>query len=155
MNTTKSLCALVVFFLLACLTVTPVLNAQAVVPPASSTAVSTGIADVTYDLPVEVAVPNLQNVLQLAATQRGWATKVLEPGKVRCDIDVRGKHQLTVDVLLESKKITVRYVSSKNLKYDPAKGTIHRNYYNWLKKLADDTKKTLAAQAFSQQKQQQ
>ena len=112
--------------------------------------IKSGIPDVQI-LPVaELSYEDLQKIVQTAAINRGWIPKVMDKKTVNCKLDVRGKHKCEVNILLDPKKITIRYVSSENLKYDPVKKTIHRNYHNWVKNLQTDISKQIALKGMAQ-----
>ena len=104
----------------------------------------TGIPDVLIIPSAELSIDDLQKIVQTAVINRGWIPKITNKKTVNCTLDVRGKHKVVVDILLDPKKITIRYVSSENMKYDPVKKTIHRNYNNWVKNIQTDITKQIA-----------
>lgn len=106
--------------------------------------VKSGIPDVLIIPSAELSYEDLQKIVQTAAISRGWIPSLTNKKTVNCKLDVRGKHKCEIDILLDPKKITIRYVSSENLKYDPVKKTIHRNYNNWVKRLQTDISKQIA-----------
>ena len=85
----------------------------------------------------------MQEAVKTAATAREWIPKITAPNCVRCDLSVRSKHRIVVDVLLAPDTITFRYVTSENMNYDPVKRTIHRKYEGWVRMLAMEINKEI------------
>ena len=82
--------------------------------------------------------------IRQGAARRNWIPEVLSPTSVRCRLHNRS-HVVVVDVEHDAGNVTVKYVSSVNMNYDPAAGTIHRNYNRWIANLVKDIQ-TAAAQ---------
>ncbi len=61
---------------------------------------------------------------------KGWTAFDKGPGKVKLDLDVKGKYNVSVEVLYNSKTYTVKYLSSENMKFD--QGKIHPKYAEWI-----------------------
>jgi hypothetical protein len=70
-----------------------------------------------------------------AGSHLGWSMTEIAPGHIRADINVRGKHQASVDINYDGRGYSIAYVDSENLKYDAEKGVIHRNYNSWVQNL--------------------
>ncbi len=70
-----------------------------------------------------------------AGSKLGWSMSEVGPGLIRGDINVRSKHQATVDISYDGRGYSIAYVGSENLKYDAEKGVIHRNYNSWVQNL--------------------
>ena len=112
----------------------------AVPPPASG---ETIIPDIVIMPAAQLPLPKMQKAVMDAATTRDWIPKATAPNIVRCDLSVRSKHRVVVDVLLAPDTITFRYVTSENMNYDPVKRTIHRKYNDWVRILGMDINKEL------------
>lgn len=70
-----------------------------------------------------------------AGSKLGWSMTEVQPGLIRGDINVRNKHQATVDITYDGEGYSIVYAGSENLKYDPDDGTIHKNYNSWVQNL--------------------
>ena len=105
--------------------------------------VDTGIPDIILVPVAEVSVEKQQKAVLAAAPVRQWIPQVTSDNCVRCDLTVRGKHRVIIDVLLDPKKITFRYVSSENMNYDPVKKKIHRKYEPWVNLLKAEINKQI------------
>ncbi len=73
-----------------------------------------------------------------AGSNRGWVFERLGPGHLEASINVRGKHYAMVDVYFDTVEFSIIHKASRNLKYDPAQGTIHPNYNAWVQNLESD-----------------
>ena len=124
-------------------TETPAAPAQVTPAPAAPAQVTppaplpTNIPDVTFPLAKEQPLEKVQNIVQQAARKRGWVVVKQDNGTLRCTLTAR-QHSLVVDLIPSTTNVIARYVSSVNLKYDQAKGTIHRKYQGWLNNLGKD-----------------
>lgn len=112
----------------------------AVPPPAPDEVI---IPDIVITPSAQLPLPKVQKAVMDAAMTRDWIPKVTAPNIVRCDLSVRGKHRVIVDVLLAPDAITFRYVTSENMNYDPVKRTIHRKYEGWVRMLAMEINKEI------------
>ncbi|MBR5838935.1 MAG: hypothetical protein IKZ84_10360 [Victivallales bacterium] len=101
------------------------------------------IPDIVITPAAQLPLPKVQKAVMDAAMTRDWIPKVTAPNVVRCDLSVRGKHRIVVDVLLAPDTITFRYVTSENMNYDPVKRTIHRKYEGWVRMLAMEINKEI------------
>ena len=54
------------------------------------------------------------------------------PGRFRGTLDLRS-HQAVVEIPYDTRRFTIRYVTSTNL--DASPGMIHRNYNGWVQNL--------------------
>ncbi|MCR5381977.1 MAG: hypothetical protein K6G44_13415 [Lentisphaeria bacterium] len=114
---------------------------NAAVPPAQGEVI---IPDIVITPAAQLPLPQVQKAVMDAATAREWIPKITAPNIVRCDLYVRNKHRIVVDVLLAPNEITFRYVTSENMNYDPVKRTIHRKYEGWVRILAMEINKEIA-----------
>ena len=105
--------------------------------------VNTGIPDIILIPVATLPVEKLQKAVMLGAPVREWIPKVTSENCVRCDLTVRGKHRVIVDVILDPQKIIFRYVSSENMNYDPVKKKIHRKYEPWVNLLKAEVNKQI------------
>ena len=112
------------------------------VPPPTAPG-ETIIPDIVITPAAQLPLPKVQKAVMDAAMTRDWIPKVTAPNIVRCDLSVRGKHRVVVDVLLAPDAITFRYVTSENMNYDPVKRTIHRKYEGWVRMLAMEINKEI------------
>ena len=109
-------------------------------PPAPGEAI---IPDIVITPAAQLPLPTVQKAVMDAAMSRDWIPKVTAPNVVRCDLSVRGKHRIVVDVLIAPDTITFRYVTSENMNYDPVKRTIHRKYEAWVRMLGMEINKEI------------
>ena len=109
-------------------------------PPTPGEAI---IPDIVIMTSVPLPLPQMQKAVMDAAQTRDWIPRVTAPNCVRCDLSVRSKHRVVVDVLLAPNDITFRYVTSENMNYDPAKRTIHRKYEAWVRMLGMEINKEI------------
>lgn len=63
----------------------------------------------------------------------GWIIKDVAPGKLAGDIELRGKHKASVEILYNKSTYSIMYVSSIGLESDGT--TIHQNYNRWIANL--------------------
>lgn len=121
--------------------------ATTVAPPAAAPVMTTGPATIIPDIVIvpasSVPLASMQKAVKEAAIRRDWIPKVLSDNTIRCDLSVRGKHRVIIDVILATDKIIFRYVSSENMNYDPVKKKIHRKYEGWVKILGQEINKSL------------
>jgi hypothetical protein len=101
------------------------------------------IPDIVIMTSAPLPLPKMQKAVMDAAQTREWIARVTAPNCVRCDLSVRSKHRIVVDVLLAPNDITFRYVTSENMNYDPVKRTIHRKYEGWVRILAMEINKEI------------
>ncbi|MBR5078973.1 MAG: hypothetical protein IKX30_09525 [Victivallales bacterium] len=112
------------------------------VPPPTAPG-ETIIPDIVITPAAQLPLPKVQKAVMDAAMTRDWIPKITAPNIVRCDLSVRGKHRIVVDVLIAPDTITFRYVTSENMNYDPVKRTIHRKYEGWVRMLAMEINKEI------------
>lgn len=85
-----------------------------------------------------VGVEKVRSAIAKAASGRYWAVIEEEVGSMRLLLDVRCKHEVVVEVSYAADSFRVKYVSSKNLDYDPETRGIHRKYIQWVRNLKKD-----------------
>ena len=127
--------------LATCLFITVGCQRNATVPPPAPGEVI--IPDIVITPAAQLPLHKVQKAVMDAATTREWIPKITAPNIVRCDLTVRSKHRIVVDVLIAPNTITFRYVTSENMNYDPVKRTIHRKYEGWVRMLAMEINKEI------------
>ncbi|MEN0074928.1 MAG: hypothetical protein AAGC69_11110 [Paracraurococcus sp.] len=70
--------------------------------------------------------------IRRAGAELGWAMEPRGPGLMRGTLNLR-THQAVVDIPYDTRRFSIRYVSSSNLDYDGR--VIHRNYNSWVQNL--------------------
>lgn len=90
-------------------------------------------------------IATVEATIEQGAAQRGWQTRVLEPGLVEAALFVRS-HSATVRIYYTATSIQIIYADSSNLKYSSdstGRAWIHSNYNSWVQNLAVDIERTL------------
>jgi len=72
--------------------------------------------------------------IKKAGQALGWQIYSLKSGVARGKLHLR-KHVAVVNIYYNSRSYSIRYIKSKNLKYDAQKKTIHKNYNSWVQNL--------------------
>lgn len=67
-----------------------------------------------------------------ACSKRGWMPVIVGPNDIEAEINVRDKHFAKVKIHFTPETYSIHYLDSKNLDYDSADQTIHRNYNKWV-----------------------
>jgi hypothetical protein len=70
--------------------------------------------------------------IRRAGAGLGWVMQEQGPGLMRGTLNLR-THQAVVDIPYDTRRFSIRYVSSANLDYTGS--TIHRNYNTWVRNL--------------------
>ena len=70
--------------------------------------------------------------IRRAGAGLGWVMQDQGPGLMRGTLNVR-THQAVVDIPYDTRRFSIRYVTSTNLDYNGS--TIHRNYNSWVRNL--------------------
>lgn len=74
------------------------------------------------------------NAIKKAGTQLGWLITKQDNNTAIGTLNLR-KHQAVVTINYSSNYYSITYKSSKELNYDAAKNTIHKNYNGWVQNL--------------------
>lgn len=85
-----------------------------------------------------LSLDDYERAISRAGADRGWAFTRIAPGQLEGTLDVRGKHEATVDVVFNTETYSISYKSSQNLKYHAPSNLIHPNYNNWIDLLDRD-----------------
>ena len=75
------------------------------------------------------------NAIKTGGYKKGWRVTKTKPGLAKAYINVRGKHEATVEIKYDNKSYSINYLSSSHLKYNAEEKTIHKNYNSWIKNL--------------------
>lgn len=70
----------------------------------------------------------------LAIQRRKWQARKIAPGHIEAQY-TKWRHKVVVDVIFDTKKFSIRYKDSENMRFSG--GTIHNRYNEWTGKLAD------------------
>lgn len=87
---------------------------------------------------------DVRGAIRRAAAGLGWQMKDDGPGKMSGMLMLR-QHTASVNVDYDATKYSIQYKDSSNLRYDAAKGTIHRNYNAWVQNLNKAIQRELIA----------
>lgn len=92
---------------------------------------------------VEVTQDQVGEAIIEAGTKRGWSMTEVEPGLIRGEILVRGKHKVAVNIPYDADSFSILYLSSENMNYQLRDGQprIHPKYNSWIKNLKSDIEK--------------
>jgi len=75
-----------------------------------------------------------------AAKQRGWTVAPGKGNELIASILVRNRHYAEVSITYTTTSYSIKYRDSRELKYNAAKNTIHRNYNRWILNLSKTIK---------------
>lgn len=81
--------------------------------------------------------PDMQKIgdaIIKAGTGLGWRMSQKDTGQITGKLYIR-THRADVDIIYNHKNYSIVYKDSSNLKYNPEKSTIHKQYNNWVKNL--------------------
>ena len=92
----------------------------------------------SVDLYKDAGTEKVKAAIVKAAINRGWRVVDADDIRVQLLLDIRGKHEVIVDVFYTADSFCVKYVSSKNLDYDPSTKGIRRKYIQWVRNLKHD-----------------
>lgn len=87
---------------------------------------------------------DVRGAIRRAGAGLGWQMKDDGPGKMSGTLMLRN-HVAAVNVDYDATKYGIQYKDSSNLRYDAAKGTIHRNYNTWIQNLNKAIQRELIA----------
>ena len=92
----------------------------------------------------EPSMEDVQKAIIAAGAGLGWQMQVAKPGEIIGTLNVRS-HQAVVSIPYTTKKYSILYKDSNNLKYDSEKQTIHENYSGWVQRLDGAIRSRLTA----------
>jgi hypothetical protein len=87
---------------------------------------------------------DVRGAIRRAGAALGWRMKDEGPGRMTGTLLLR-QHVATVGIDYDATKYSIQYQDSTNLRYDAAKGTIHRNYNSWIQNLDKGIQRELFA----------
>jgi hypothetical protein len=97
------------------------------------------------DDPLRVAFPaarvaadkeKIRQAIAVAAASRSWKIESEVDGRMELSVLVRDKHMARVELAYDVAGYRIRYLDSRNLRYDAQQNLIHRNYNVWIRELA-------------------
>ncbi|MDR3220779.1 MAG: hypothetical protein LBU46_02045 [Candidatus Accumulibacter sp.] len=91
--------------------------------------------------PAKNAEKIVHDAVVKAAIGRGWRILGNTPKALRLHLNVRNKHQLTVEVKINGSNVSVSYIDSVNLNYakdGEGRQSIHPSYRKWVSVLLKD-----------------
>ena len=92
----------------------------------------------------ELSADDVRKEIIAAGVAAGWQMAVSKPGEIIGTLNIRS-HQSVVSIPYTSKKYSILYKESTNLKYDEKAQTIHENYASWIQRLDGAIRTRLAA----------
>jgi hypothetical protein len=90
------------------------------------------------------SIAEIGEAIKRAGIGLGWAMKEQQPGKIVGTLALR-THLAVVNIDYDTATYSINYADSSELKYDAAKGTIHKNYNGWIQNLNNAIRAQLAA----------
>jgi len=102
------------------------------------------------DAPIQTAsgkeptLEQIQKAIIDAGIKQTWIMTPVKLGEMLGEFNVQS-HQIHVTIPYTTKKYSILYKDSSNLRYDPEKRTIHVNYQKWIERLDNEIKARLSA----------
>jgi hypothetical protein len=90
------------------------------------------------------SMADIGDAIKRAGAGLGWAMREQTPGKMVGTLNLR-THTAVVNVDYDTSTYSINYADSSELKYDAAKGTIHKAYNGWIQNLSNAIRVQLAA----------
>lgn len=82
----------------------------------------------------ELSMDEVRKEIIAAGVAAGWQMAASKPGEIVGTLNIRS-HQAVVSIPYSTKKYSILYKDSSNLKYDEKAQTIHENYAGWIQRL--------------------
>jgi hypothetical protein len=92
----------------------------------------------------ERSLADVRKAIIEAGKQLNWAMVETQPGVITATQNVRS-HQAVVDIKYDTKKYSITYKNSSNLKYNADGQTIHANYNSWIQNLDNAIRSRLSS----------
>ena len=92
----------------------------------------------------EPSLDDVQKAIIQAGVGLGWQMAVAKPGEIIGTLNIRS-HQAIITIPYTTKKYSILYKDSTNLKYDAERQTIHENYAGWIQRLDGAIRSRLTA----------
>jgi hypothetical protein len=90
------------------------------------------------------SIGEVGEAIKRAGVGLGWAMREQQPGKIVGTLVLR-THTAVVNIDYDTASYSINYADSSELKYDAAKGTIHKNYNSWVQNLNNAIRAQLSA----------
>jgi hypothetical protein len=90
------------------------------------------------------SIAEIGEAIKRAGVGLGWAMREQQPGKIVGTLALR-THTAVVNIDYDTASYSINYADSTELKYDAAKGTIHKNYNSWVQNLNNAIRAQLSA----------
>ncbi|MEM9171487.1 MAG: hypothetical protein AAGA84_02155 [Pseudomonadota bacterium] len=94
-------------------------------------------------VPEGLSMTDVESAVMAGGASRGWTCAPIEDGVAECTLYIRS-HMAKVEVKYDTSLYSITYMDSDNLKYDPVKNKIHKNYNSWVQNLNSDIRAELA-----------
>ena len=91
----------------------------------------------------ELSLEQVQKAIIDAGIKQTWIMTPVKLGEMLGEYNVQS-HQIHVMIPYTTKNYSILYKDSSNLRYDPAKRTIHVNYQKWIERLDNEIKARLS-----------
>lgn len=98
-------------------------------------------AEEQFAADMQLSERQVQRAIVTALNDRQWKVQSRQPGMVKAEITVRGRHHAEVDIPYSSTSFQINFRSSRGL--DEKNGKIHRNYNRWVNRLRGNILKEL------------
>jgi len=92
----------------------------------------------------ELSMDEVRKEIIAAGVAAGWQMAATKPGEIIGTLNIRS-HQAVVSIPYTTKKYSILYKDSTNLKYDEKAQTIHENYASWIQRLDGAIRTRLSA----------
>ena len=112
----------------------PLLLALALGMAACRTAPLYAPTDVSLYAPTGATLSQVATSIMQAGASLHWLMTDRGPGVIRGMLD-RHSNRCEVEIRFDTARFSIQYLSSENLRYDAADGTIHKGYNKWIKSL--------------------
>jgi len=90
----------------------------------------------------ELTLEQVQKAIIDAGIKQTWIMTPIKPGEMLGEFNIQS-HQIHVLIPYTTKKYSILYKDSSNLRYDPVNRTIHANYAIWIDRLDKEIRSRL------------
>lgn len=94
-------------------------------------------------IPDGLSLADISASIVAGTASRGWTAVEVAPGHIEATLYIRS-HMAKVDIKFDTETYSITYADSDNLKYDPVKNKIHKNYNSWVQNINADIRAELA-----------
>lgn len=92
----------------------------------------------------ERSMEEVRSAIIEAGKSLNWSMSSVAPGHIVATQNVRS-HQAVADITYDTKKYSITYKNSSNLKYNADSKTIHSNYNSWIQNLDNAIRSRLSS----------